>query len=66
MIKNLGNLLNDDWGIVKQGNYIGDGIVDVEFNDDNSFVYSNVQTPVTARFQAQSLWEIRIGVRYRF
>ncbi len=66
IIKNLGNFINDDWGITKQGSFVGDAIVDARLQDDGSYEYSDVSTPDLAVFQRQSLWEIKVGVKYQF
>ena len=68
VIENLGNLLNDDWGVLKQGNFVSESVVGASINDDGQYVYEEF-------FGADqrdnysigaSLWEVRVGVSYRF
>ncbi|MFC3033864.1 carboxypeptidase regulatory-like domain-containing protein [Pseudoalteromonas fenneropenaei] len=66
-INNLTNLLNDDWGTMEKGNFVGNNIVDMNIVD-GKYVYSNFNakaTMPTAQKDA-SLWEMRVGVRYTF
>ena len=68
VIKNLGNMLNDDWGVKKVGNFVGQNIVDARINSDGTYTY-NEFLPDNAEqttFLTQSLWEIRLGVKYNF
>lgn len=67
IIKNLGNFLNDDWGIYNKGPFNNDSVVRASLNDDGTYyidrVYSRAEeTPYTNG----SLWEIRVGVKYKF
>ena len=39
VIENLGNLLNDDWGVLKQGNFVSESVVGASINDDGQYVY---------------------------
>ena len=67
VIKNLGNLLNDDWGTLKQVNFRTQSIISPSLNDAGQYVYSNFNAPndgVASR--DPSLWEIRVGVKYNF
>ena len=67
VIKNVGNLLNDDWGTLKQVNYRTQSIVTPSLNDDGQYVYKSFDAPndgVASR--DPSLWEVRIGVKYNF
>jgi len=68
VIKNLGNFLNDDWGIKRVGNFVAQDVVEASIEDDGTYTYSeffrsNAEQEI---FQTQSLWEIRLGVRYSF
>ena len=67
-VKNLGNLLNDDWGVMRKGSFVGNRMVEVDINDNGQYVFEefnegnqeqDIQTD-------PSLWEIRVGVRYNF
>ena len=68
VIDNLTNMLNDDWGVLKKGSFVGNKMVEVNVNDQGQYVYSNF----SARSAEQSiqrnasLWEMRVGVRYTF
>jgi len=66
VIKNVGNLLNDDWGVLKQGNFL-QGAVEASVNDDGQYSYNRFTDPSTqSRSTTPSLWEIRLGVKYDF
>jgi hypothetical protein len=55
VIDNLTNLLNDDWGVMYQANFpYGVTLGDLEAGN------------AEARIGDASLWEIRIGLDYRF
>ncbi|CCQ10967.1 Oar-like outer membrane protein protein, OmpA family [Pseudoalteromonas luteoviolacea B = ATCC 29581] len=66
-INNLTNLLNDDWGIMKKGNFVGNNVVDMKY-ENGKYIYSNFNAAsVDSSFQKDpSLWEMRVGVRYTF
>jgi hypothetical protein len=66
VIENLTNLLNDDWGDYRQGDFVGNEVIDVDLNDNNQYVYSNFSEPTQNLARAPSLWEIRVGVSYKF
>lgn len=68
VIQNLGNLLNDDWGIRKIGSFGANDVVEAGLNDDGTWTYENFfQNNVEdSPFLDQSLYEIRLGVRYTF
>ncbi|WDE01340.1 TonB-dependent receptor [Thalassomonas actiniarum] len=66
VIENVGNLLNDDWGVLKQGSYL-QGAVNASINDDNTYTYNEFLAPPSqSRDRDASLWEIRLGVKYDF
>ncbi len=69
IIENVGNLINDEWGIYRQPDFPGNvGIVNGELLDDgrlqyNQFTGTDGETSVDG---SVSLWNIRIGVKYDF
>lgn len=66
-IKNVGNLLNDDWGTLKQGPFVGQRMVDLDINNDGQYVYSNFNENAQQEVKTYgSLWQMRVGVNYRF
>lgn len=73
-IENLGNLLNDDWGVLKERSFprrasvIQASIDDngtPEFSDD-TYVYEDFFSQGVSRSTRASLWRIRMGFNYRF
>ena len=68
VIDNLTNMLNDDWGVLRKGSFVGNRMLKVDVNDQGQYVYSDF----SARSAEQSvqrdasLWEMRVGVRYTF
>lgn len=69
VIENLGNMLNDDWGVFYQPGFpqISD-IVDAELTADGSQFQFNefFQPGGQSRVTSASLWEVRLGVEYKF
>jgi hypothetical protein len=68
VVKNLGNMLNDDWGVMRQGSFVGNRMVSATINDQNQYVFdefheSNAEEDI---YIDASLWEVVIGVNYRF
>jgi hypothetical protein len=68
VVKNLGNLINDEWGIMRQGSFVGNRMVSATINDQNQYVFdefheSNAEEDI---YIDASLWEVVIGVNYRF
>lgn len=68
VIDNLTNMLNDDWGVLKKGSFVGNSMVTVELDDQGRYVYSdfNPNNGKTATQSSASVWEMRVGVRYTF
>jgi outer membrane receptor for ferrienterochelin and colicin len=67
VIENFGNFLDSDWGVFKQGDFVGEDIIEVGLNSDNQYVYNRFLTPAQqSPNRNASLWEIRIGVKYSF
>ncbi|WP_426357759.1 TonB-dependent receptor [Pseudocolwellia sp. HL-MZ19] len=66
VIENFGNLLNDDWGVLKEGNFL-QGAVEADITDSGQYSYNSFTSPsVSSRQTDSSLWEIRVGVKYTF
>jgi hypothetical protein len=68
VIDNLTNLLNDDWGVLKKGSFVGNKIVSTSIDDDGRYVYSgfNASNTGTTIENSASVWQMRVGVRYTF
>ena len=68
VIENIGNLLNDDWGVINQAGFPGtQAVVELGGIENGQFLYDEFivpdgESPVTDA----SVWEIRFGVRYEF
>jgi len=68
IIKNIGNMLNDDWGVMSKGSFVGNRMVEVSGNDAGQYVFEefnegNQEQDIQNK---ASLWEIRVGVSYNF
>ena len=67
VIENVGNMLNDDWGIMRQGSFVSEAVVTASINDDGQYSYDSFIPPSIQTIQQDaSTWEMRIGVNYRF
>ncbi len=68
VIENLGNLLNDEWGILNEASFPHMvSPVDVAEIRDGKYVFSNFNNATTEReVSQQSLWTMRVGVKYNF
>jgi outer membrane receptor for ferrienterochelin and colicin len=69
VIKNLCNLLNDEWCVLREAGFPRmQGIVDMDLSDDGSqYIYEEfLDPPGQGRVSDPSLWEIRVGLTYRF
>ncbi|WP_299267138.1 TonB-dependent receptor [uncultured Psychrosphaera sp.] len=68
VIKNLGNMLNDEWGVKRIGNYVGQNVVEAEINDAGGYNFKEFysENAEQTTFATQSLWQIRVGVNYKF
>ena len=71
-VQNLGNLLNDEWGVLEEVDfpYIP-GVVDVRIDPvTNQYVYSNfrpIGTVTSSSFSpTRSVWQIAFGLKYEF
>ncbi len=67
VIENLGNLLNDDWGVFREQSFPRTAaIVDASLNGSNQYVFENFRTPTQSRVGSASLWSMRLGFNYGF
>ena len=66
-IKNLGNLLNDEWGVYRQVNYeYNNPVIDATIVD-GVYNYTNFDGDQGQSVnQDASLWSMRLGVKYSF
>lgn len=66
-IENLGNLLNDEWGVVQQIGfpYASNNVVATRTGDDH-YTYTGLNTRSPSTFSDQSVWQVKFGVRYKF
>jgi hypothetical protein len=66
-VYNLGNLINDDWGEVWDGQFFSQQVINGNVNDQGQFVYESFRERNVNYFRQQrSLWEIRMGVEINF
>jgi hypothetical protein len=66
VIENFGNMLNDDWGVLKEGDFL-QGAVEASITDSNQYSFNSFTSPSTSTRQNNaSLWQIRVGVKYDF
>ncbi len=69
VIKNLCNLLNDEWCVLREAGFPGNQpVVDMEISEDGSaYIFEEfIDPPGQGRVSDPSLWEVRVGVTYRF
>jgi hypothetical protein len=69
-VQNLGNLLNDEWGVLEEVDFpYLPGVVDVRI-EGGQYVYSNfrpVNTVTSSSFSpTRSVWQVAFGLRYEF
>jgi hypothetical protein len=67
VVENLGNLLNDEWGVLREASFPqSQGVVDVD-RQGSVYEFQEFFTPAnTTRVTDASLWEVRVGLRYKF
>ena len=68
VIENVGNLLNDDWGVLYETSFPrAQPAVQASINDAGQYVYESFIDPAgQTRVGDASLWSIRVGVNYKF
>ncbi|MCG8371120.1 MAG: TonB-dependent receptor, partial [Proteobacteria bacterium] len=67
-IENVGNLLNDDWGVLKERSFPRRAaVVNAELSSDGSqYIFNEYFSQGLTRVTRASLWRIRMGFTYRF
>lgn len=66
VIENFGNMLSDNWGVLKQGSFL-QSAVESSITEDGKYSYDSYTNPTPqSRTTDASLWEIRLGVKYDF
>ncbi|MDO6642083.1 carboxypeptidase regulatory-like domain-containing protein [Shewanella sp. 5_MG-2023] len=71
-VKNVLNLVNDDWGVVEYANYGTKSLVDLESYDSASGVYTysangGIDTNSHDTYDInKSAWQLKVGVKYKF
>ena len=67
-VENLGNLLNDEWGIVREHGFPGAvGIVDGTYDlATDTYTFSTFSPVNESRQGEPSQWKVRVGLRYEF
>ncbi|SEI09370.1 Outer membrane receptor for ferrienterochelin and colicins [Rheinheimera pacifica] len=65
VMENVGNFLNDDWGIVKEGSSQTSAVT-TSVNANGQYVYTFNQPTAENRRIEPSLWEVRVGLSYKF
>lgn len=65
-IENIGNLLNDEWGVIQQVGFpfFSRGVTGTTAGDQ--FLYTQYRDWTGSSFNNQSVWQVKFGVRYKF
>jgi len=67
VIKNFCNLLNDEWCVLREAGFPRrQAIVDMEIEDGKYLFEEFIEPPGQGRVSDPSLWEVRVGLTYRF
>ena len=68
VIENVGNMLNDDWGVLYETSFPrAQPAVQASINDAGQYVYESFIDPAgQTRVGDASLWSVRVGVNYKF
>ncbi|MFC4700372.1 TonB-dependent receptor domain-containing protein [Glaciecola siphonariae] len=68
VVRNLGNLLNPDWGNYQQVNFeFNAPVVDAQIQDNGTYLYTNFDGFRGQSLRAESsVWSARIGFKYTF
>lgn len=65
-IENLGNLLNDEWGVLQQVGFPYTSTNVTATNLGAQWRYNGLFDRTASSFNSQSVWQAKIGVRYKF
>ena len=61
-------MINDDWGVMKQGEFVGNRMVEMSIQEDGKYLYKNFNSGNEDQnfYKDSSVWEMRVGVSYDF
>lgn len=65
-IENFGNLLNDEWGVIQQVGFPYTSGNVAASNQGATWRFNSFTLRDAASFDSQSVWQAKIGVRYKF
>jgi hypothetical protein len=66
IVKNLCNLLNSEWCVLKRASFNTVNPVDVTLTDDGKYLFEEYNPVRLTRYTNASLYEVRVGLRYDF
>ena len=65
--RNLGNLINDDWGTQYDAEFFSVEVLDADVNEAGQFVFNDfTDLSVTDIVEIPSLWSVRVGLEIDF
>ncbi len=65
VMENIGNFIDDDWGVVKEGSSQTPAVT-ASINTQGQYVYNFRKPTAENRRLEPSLWEVRLGLSYKF
>ena len=66
-IYNLGNLLNDDWGLVTDAQFFSQQVITTDVDDEGRYVFNRFRArSVNDVLETRSLWQLRMGFEINF
>lgn len=69
VLENLGNMINDDWGVFYQAPFPQRrAVVDADIDANGNYVYNSLNSGLNgeSRVGDASFWTVRMGLRYEF
>jgi hypothetical protein len=67
VIRNLCNMINSEWCVLERSTFNTVNVVDLDYNEDtNQYIYEEYNPARMRRYTNESLYEIRVGLSYRF